>query len=87
MRDRPQYQDATDFADGLAAVRRDKVWGYIDSTGKSVIAFRFEKAHPFSQVLAVVQLNGRYGFIDRKGAMVIEPRFDGADALPVISPM
>jgi len=53
-------------------------WGYTDTLGKSVIAFKWDAASVFSENLAVVGLNGRYGYIDRKGTDVIPLRYDVA---------
>ena len=35
----PQYQTAKDFHEGLAAVKREDRWGYIDYLGHIVIPF------------------------------------------------
>ena len=75
----PQFFAASDFGDGLAAVKRhekDK-WGYIDNTGKMVIEPQFYVAEKFSEGLAPVRLkkNGKWGYIDKYGKMVIEPQF------------
>ena len=54
----PQYEDADSFSEGLAAVKKDGKWGYIDETGKTVIPFEYDYAFPFSEGLAVV---AKYG--------------------------
>ena len=51
----PQYEDAQSFSsDGLAAVKKGGKWGYIDTTGKTVIPFQYDIAFAFSEGLAVV---------------------------------
>ena len=45
----PQYEDADSFNEGLAAVKKDGKWGYIDETGKTVIPFEYDYAFPFSE--------------------------------------
>ena len=50
----PQYEAAEPFSEGLAAVKRDGKWGYIDTAGELVIPFRFERAYDFSEGCAVV---------------------------------
>ncbi|MGH9946350.1 MAG: WG repeat-containing protein [Pyrinomonadaceae bacterium] len=79
---KPQYFEARDFSEGLAAVRNDKnQWGYIDKSGKVIVDFRFASAGDFSEGLARIQIkgtdawNGLTGYIDKKGRMVIKPRF------------
>lgn len=54
----PQYEDADSFNEGLAAVKKDGKWGYIDETGKTVIPFEYDYAFPFSEGLAVVCTQG-----------------------------
>ncbi len=83
----PQFIEAFDFSEGLAAVRvRDpnvqdqKNWryGYIDSTGALVIAPQFEAAFDFSEGIARVVIAGRKGFIDKTGKRLTEATFDDA---------
>ena len=55
----PQFYEAQDFSEGLAAVRldqtRDARFGYIDRTGRVAIVPRFHAARPFSEALAAVE--------------------------------
>jgi hypothetical protein len=82
----PQFNDATPFSEGLAAVRVGDVdtgrWGYIDTTGQFVIQPQFAGASFFSEGLAAVTVgdpfDGKQGYVDRIGRMVIEPQFDVA---------
>ena len=53
-------------------------WGFADTLGKSVIAFKWDTASVFSENLAVVGLKGYYGYIDRKGIEVIPLKYDVA---------
>jgi hypothetical protein len=84
--DNPQFDDASDFADGLAAVHigdyKTGKSSYIDKTGHFVINPQFEHASNFSEGLAAVQIGdamtGKWGFIDRTGHLVINPQFDDA---------
>jgi len=56
-------------------------WGYIDTTGRVVIDFRFDHAHQFTEGLGLVTVDGRVGFIDKTGATVIAPQF-GTNSQP-----
>lgn len=49
-----QYEDAGQFNEGLAAVKKDGKWGYIDETGEMVIPFQYDKAYLFREGLALV---------------------------------
>lgn len=71
-----QYEVAKKFSDGLAAVRIDGRYGYIDPTGKVVIAPQFEAAGPFTGDYAEVRIDGRSGAIDRTGRIVVPAQFD-----------
>lgn len=54
-------------------------FGYIDKTGKVVIAPQFFVARDFAEGLAAVRVeetnDSQYGYIDRAGHLVIAPRF------------
>jgi len=49
-----QYEDAKMFSDGLAPVKQDGKWGYINLEGEVVIDFAYDVANVFSEGLAVV---------------------------------
>lgn len=75
----PQFDEAQDFSEGLAAVGlgygEHSKWGYINTAGKMVIEPAFEDAYKFSEGLALIRLNGMYGFVDATGQIAIEPQF------------
>ncbi|MCL1835205.1 MAG: WG repeat-containing protein [Oscillospiraceae bacterium] len=50
----PQYEDAGRFSEGLAAVKRNGKWGYIDLNNNVVVNFVYDWANPFSEGYAVV---------------------------------
>jgi hypothetical protein len=83
----PRYDDAVPFAEGRAAVKVGKLWGFIDGAGELVIPPRFQEPSYFSEGLAQVKVKlrsggktvSRSGFVDRRGEWVIEPRFTKAD--------
>ena len=73
----PSASKARDFSEGLAAVKIERKWGYINPQGKIVIKPQFEDAQDFSEGLAaVIDVIGRWGYIDRTGNLVIKPRFN-----------
>lgn len=47
FRVQPTYDDVGPFHDGLAAVRRDQLWGYVDTSGREVIRPQFADAFSF----------------------------------------
>lgn len=78
----PNYDEAREFSDGLAAVRIGTNWGYVSEESKSlVIPFTFSIAGDFEGDLAPAQRPGEnYGFINKSGDFAIAPEFDFAGA-------
>jgi hypothetical protein len=66
------------FSEGLAAVKIKGNWGYIDRTGKMIIAPEYWKVTPFQQgiaLVAVMEMKGSVGhstdyLIDRNGTKI-----------------
>lgn len=73
------YDYADSFSEGLASVRKDGKYGYIDKSGKTVIPFIYVDAMRFYAGLAIVAKDGKYGYIDRSGKTVIPFLYDYAD--------
>ena len=86
------FDEAGSFSEGLAVVVVDNKYGYIDTTGRTVIRPKFELPDPslakwdgasvisFSGGLALAILNGKYGYINKQGVIAISPQFDRAKA-------
>lgn len=70
------FEIAGRFSEGLAAVRINGLYGYIDPTGKTVIASRFQAAGPFAGGYAEVRLENASGIIDRSGRLVVPMQFE-----------
>lgn len=66
------YKEAQSFAEGLAAVGKNGLWGYIDATGVMVIPPQFKDANAFCQGLAHVKKDGAYYLIDQNGIVQSE---------------
>jgi WG containing repeat len=62
----------------LFQVEQDGKWGFIDSSGKLVIPFKFSKTESFAEGLAAVQYRGKWGYIDESGAFSIASQFSDA---------
>lgn len=84
------WLEIDDFSEGVAAVQievaSDKVYrgykeykyGFIDHTGKFVIAPRFDRVGKFAEGRALFFQTGEnygYGFIDKSGEVVIKPEY------------
>ncbi len=53
----PQFDAVDYFSQGLARVKKDNQWGYIDKNGKFFIPPQLNEAHPFAEGLALVKEN------------------------------
>jgi hypothetical protein len=74
----PVFDFANDFSEGLASVRKNGKYGFIDKTGAMVIEPQYGYAGPFSEGLSHIRIYDKHGYIDKTGAIVIEPQFDYA---------
>lgn len=69
-------EDADIFTeDGLIAVCKDGKWGFVNTSGETVIKAKYSDARSFSNGLAAVCEDGKWGFIDPDGNLVIECQF------------
>jgi hypothetical protein len=74
-----KYDKTFWFQEGLAPVRRNNKWGFVDTNGVEVIPVQYENAWMFTEGLATVTVNNKHGFIDKTGKMVIPPVYDDAE--------
>lgn len=52
-----EYRDFYKFYDGLACVKMNDLWGFVDTKGKEIIPIKYTRVLPFSDGLAAVSLN------------------------------
>lgn len=69
------FTDAHVFTDGMAPVKINNKWQFINRQGL-VASRQYDEINEQSEELYVVKLNDRYGALDRFGQPVIEPHFD-----------
>ena len=87
----PIFDDAGDFIEGLARVKINSNWGFINQSGDVVInknilnskteiqtSAPFDAVSDFSDGLAIVQTRQKLGYIDKSGNWVIQPELLGA---------
>lgn len=65
------YDDIEFFRDGMAVVRKNGKYGYIDKNGKEVIECKYDFAEHFREELALVK-DGNYMFIDKRGDVIFK---------------
>lgn len=71
-----KYDFAYPFQEGLAAVKINNKWGYIDQKGNWVIKPKYNKAFSFQEGLAPAAINDKWGYINKKGNWIIKPRYN-----------
>ena len=73
------FDGARDFSKGLAWVKKDGKWGYINTKGEQIVECKFYDANVFNEGFAVVKKDGKWGYINTKGEQAIECKFDYAN--------
>lgn len=71
-----QLQSAGVFHDGLAAVKKDGKYGFINRQGSIVIPFQYSFVNNYSEGLAMVANYGKCGYINKQGKPVIPLQYD-----------
>lgn len=66
------------FSEGLALVKENSKWGFINAQGNKVIDTKFDIASGFTKGAAIVKLNGRFFLINKKGEPVNDITYDEA---------
>lgn len=64
---KPQFDEAYNFSEGLAAVECNEKVGFINTTGDVVIPYQYDTVCSFSEGLASVTLNDKCAYIDKDG--------------------
>jgi hypothetical protein len=60
---------------GLYPINVNGKYGFMDRSGKTVIAPQFDGTYGFSEGLAHVRVGDKWGYINTKGSVVITPQF------------
>ncbi len=69
------YQDATPFAEGVAAVNLNGKWGIIDSLGNTVLAPTYSSIQKAEEGRMVYGNGSVYGFLDTKGKVIVAAKY------------
>ena len=75
-----RYEAAGSFSQGLAAVKENGRWGYVDRSGRLAVPAKYTSAGSFSEGLAAVRAGEKYGYIDKSGKEVVRPAYEAAHA-------
>ncbi|SDM62027.1 WG repeat-containing protein [Acetanaerobacterium elongatum] len=71
----PAYEAADQFVDGLARVKLNGKWGFINKTNTLVVPAQYDETQYFREELAAVKTGGKWGYIDKTGAVRIAPQY------------
>ena len=64
------------FSEGLAAVKIDKKWGYINTAGEVVISPKYDEVRTFEDGLALVENKGYWGVINSAGELIVPCEYE-----------
>lgn len=68
-----RWKEARSFSEGLAAVKNNNKWGFIDKTGKIILPCIWTQAGSFCEGLAFVADEiGHKGYIDKTGKIIVK---------------
>ena len=70
------FQEANDFREGRAAVKKNDQWGFIDTLGNLVIDYQFDNVvDGFREKVAAVESNEEWLFIDMYGNLFLRDNY------------
>ena len=73
------YEHLSPFRHGLSRVRKDNLYGYLNTNLEEFITCEFVDAGQFSEGLAYVSKDSKYGYIDEKGETVLDFKYNIAN--------
>jgi len=71
-----KYDNIHSFRGGLAVVRLNNKFGFVDKDGNLVVPIIYSWAYDFREGLARVRYDGKWGFVDTTGNLVIPIIYD-----------
>lgn len=81
-----RYNEAGMFVEGLAKVKKGKLYGMIDETGREIIPIKYNIIERYNDKAFMVAKGGKekdgllenekYGFLDRQGKPIIKPEYN-----------
>lgn len=73
---KPKYEEMEDFYEGLAKVKSNNKYGFIDFTGSEVIPTKYDESQHFVNGYSEIKFDGKIGIIDQRGNYAIDPELD-----------
>jgi hypothetical protein len=65
------YDFVRDFIGGIAAVKKNGKWGYINKKGRVMISCKYDRVTPFKDGLAMVSKDGVWSIINELGGVIV----------------
>jgi hypothetical protein len=75
-----QFEEAGDFSEGVAAIRRGQKFGFINKVGKIVVEPKVDFVGPFKSGRATCQQGDQFGYINKMGTFISKPSHLMADS-------
>ena len=72
-----QYLEAKSFSEGLAAVKKDSGWTFVNTKFKEVTAGNYDAVTSFHEGYAWVRIGDTVNLIDKKGKTLLPTEFSG----------
>ncbi len=70
------FDEKRDYCEGMAAVRSDNRWGFVDKAGSVVVQPQFAWVSDYSEGFAAVCDDSTYqGYIDKEGHYLVRPKY------------
>lgn len=74
-----EYERACSFCNGLAAVRKDNLWGMINKENEVIVPFEYMSIGSPKCGRILVEKDGKYVYLDEQGNVAIDIKYDNAD--------
>jgi|GEM_PF-2853230 len=69
------FETIYQYNNGIARVKKNKKYGYIDINGSIKIPLIYDDLRDFKNGFAAAKLDSKWGFIDEKGILVLEAKY------------
>lgn len=74
-----KYDYVHEFTEGFAYVRKNGLYGYVNTACVEIVPPKYDDAWPFSSKRAKVQVGEMFGYIDQTGKLIIPTQYSQAE--------